>query len=156
MNAEQPHTALNILLADDDRDDRAFFENALLEIAIATHLTCVTDGEQLMEYLTENKRKLPDIVFLDLSMPRKTGFECLAEITGDKNFTSLYIVMLTTSFTRGMDLEDNLIKTLLNMGAHHYIRKPSDFEELKKIIKDILTIFIEKKPHSETPFKNIN
>lgn len=145
MNSEQLHTPLNILLADDDRDDRAFFEKALLEISIATHLTTVNDGEQLMEYLTENKNKLPDIVFLDLSMPRKTGYECLAEITGDKNFTGLYTVMLTTSFTRGMELEDNLIKTLLNMGAQHYIRKPADFEALKKVIKDILTIFIEKK-----------
>jgi CheY-like chemotaxis protein len=145
MNAEQPHTALNILLADDDRDDRTFFENALLEIAITTHLTTVNDGEQLMEYLTENKNKLPDIVFLDLSMPRKTGYECLAEITGNNNFTGLYIVMLTTSFTRGIDLEDNLIKTLLNMGAQHYVRKPADFEALKKVIKNILTIFIEKK-----------
>jgi CheY-like chemotaxis protein len=145
MNLEQQHTALNILLADDDRDDRAFFEKALLEISIATHLTTVTDGEQLMGYLTENKNQLPDIVFLDLSMPRKTGFECLAEITGDKNFAGLYIVMLTTSFTRGVDLEDNLIKTLLNMGAQHYVRKPADFEELKKVIKNILTVFIEKK-----------
>ena len=152
MNSEQPHTALNILLADDDRDDRAFFEKALLEISIATHLTTVNDGEQLMEYLTANKDQLPDIVFLDLSMPRKTGFECLAEITGDKNFTGLYIVMLTTSFTRGFDLEDNLIKTLLNMGAQHYIRKPADFDALKKVIKNILDIFIEKMPHSEMQF----
>ena len=152
MNSEQPHTALNILLADDDRDDRAFFEKALLEISIATQLTTVNDGEQLMEYLTENKDQLPDIVFLDLSMPRKTGYECLAEITEDKNFTGLYMVMLTTSFTRGIELEDNLIKTLLNMGAQHYIRKPADFDALKKVIKSILDIFIEKMPHSEMQF----
>ena len=145
MNSEQSHTFLNILLADDDRDDRAFFEKALLEISIATHLTTVNDGEQLMEYLTENKDQLPDILFLDLSMPRKTGYECLAEITGDKNFTGLYIVMLTTSFTRGIDFEDNLVNTLLKMGAQDYIRKPGSFEELKKVIKDILTIFIENK-----------
>lgn len=145
MNSEQSHTFLNILLADDDRDDRAFFEKALLEISIATHLTTVNDGEQLMEYLTENKDQLPDILFLDLSMPRKTGYECLAEITGDKNFTGLYIVMLTTSFTRGIDFEYNLVNTLLKMGAQDYIRKPGSFEELKKVIKDILTIFIENK-----------
>jgi CheY-like chemotaxis protein len=145
MNSEQQHTFLNILLADDDKDDRAFFEKAIMEIPVATKLTTVSDGEQLMDYLIENTNDLPDIVFLDLSMPRKTGYECLAEIKGDKNFKGLYIVMLTTSFTRGIDFEDNLVNTLLKMGAQHYIRKPASFEELKKAIKDILTIFIEKK-----------
>ena len=66
--------------AEDDKDDRFFFEKALAEISFNTNLTTVLDGEQLMDYLLKNPEQLPDIIFLDLSMPRKNGFECLAEL----------------------------------------------------------------------------
>ena len=65
---------MKILLADDDLDDLFFFKKALSEIPIETELTTAHDGEELMAYLTENSDHLPDVLFLDLSMPRKTGF----------------------------------------------------------------------------------
>ena len=65
MNPNQQNAPLNILLADDDTDDRFFFDKALKEIPIATHLTTVHDGEQLMNYLSENSEHLPDVLFLD-------------------------------------------------------------------------------------------
>ena len=72
---------MNILLADDDADDCFFFEKALREIPMATQLTTVNDGERLMDHLSKNMEQLPDVLFLDLNMPRKSGFECLTEIT---------------------------------------------------------------------------
>ena len=136
----KPETSpLNILLADDDMDDRSFFDKALKEIPIASQLITVNNGEQLMEYLLAHSGQLPDVLFLDLSMPRKTGFECLAEIKENEKLKSLTVIMLTTSFTRGFDLEDNLKKTLIRMGATDYIRKPVAFEELKEFIKQALT-----------------
>ena len=102
----------NILLADDDYDDRLFFAKALNEIAIDTQLKTVNNGEELMDYLTENCEHIPDILFLDLSMPRKTGFECLIEIKENEKMKSLPVVMFSTSYTHGMDLEQNLIKTI--------------------------------------------
>jgi CheY-like chemotaxis protein len=69
--------SINILLADDDTDDCFFFEKALREISITTQLTSVSDGERLMDHLSKNLGKLPDVLFLDLNMPRKSGFECL-------------------------------------------------------------------------------
>jgi CheY-like chemotaxis protein len=128
----------NILLAEDDVDDRFFFDKALKEIPIATELITVNNGEQLMEYLLANSDKLPDVLFLDLSMPRKTGFECLAEIKENEKLKALSVIMFTTSFTRGFDLEDNLKTTLLKMGAQDYIRKPPGFEELKTVIHQAL------------------
>jgi CheY-like chemotaxis protein len=80
---------IHILLADDDIDDRGFFEKALLEIPIACQLTMVQDGEQLMDYLNKHTMELPDVLFLDLSMPRKTGFECLTEIKENLLFSDL-------------------------------------------------------------------
>lgn len=138
MKINQQPVPLNILLADDDMDDRFFFDKALKEIPIASQLSTVNNGEQLMEYLIENSGQLPDVLFLDLSMPRKTGFECLAEIKENEKLKELTVIMFTTSFTRGFDLEVNLRNTLIRMGAHDYIRKPGVFEELKMVIKQAL------------------
>ena len=87
---------------------------------------------------------MPDVLFLDLSMPRKTGFECLSEIKENEKLKSLTVIMFTTSFTRGLDLEENLRNTLLRMGAADYIRKPAGFEELKMVIQQALGSIMAK------------
>lgn len=143
MNLELSDSVLNVLLADDDLDDRFFFDKVLEEIPISTSLKTVNNGEQLMTYLNENLQKLPDVLFLDLSMPRKTGFECLSEIKENIDLRHLQVIMFTTSFTRGADLEENLKSTLLKMGAFDYIRKPNEYEELKKVIHQALFNIIE-------------
>lgn len=135
MKENRPITPLKILLADDDIDDRNFFEKALQEIPVATTLSMLKNGEQLMEYLVSHTGALPDILFLDLSMPRKTGFECLAEIKENEKLKAMTVIMLTTSFSRGSDLEENLKNTLMRMGAHDYIRKPVEFNDLKQVIE---------------------
>lgn len=135
---------VRILIADDDNDDRFFFAKALQEIPVNTKLTVVSNGEELMDYFTKNMNNLPDILFLDLSMPRKTGFECLIEIRADKQLDHVPIVMLSTSFMRGVDYEENLVNTLIRMGAQDYIRKPNDFEGLKKVISQTLTKLVIK------------
>ena len=140
QNKEQ----IRILLADDDMDDRIFFGNALSEMPIRTTLITVNDGEQLMDYLKDHVADLPDVLFLDLSMPRKTGFECLAEIKENEKLKNLPVIMFTTSFTRGIELEYNLISTLSNMGAQDYIRKPGDYEEYKLVIHQALTRMMDK------------
>ncbi len=145
MNVNQQKHPINILLADDDLDDRNFFDKALSELTIATTLSTVNNGEQLMEYLMENADRLPDVLFLDLSMPRKTGFECLAEIKENEKLKNLPVIMFTTSFTRGAELEENLKSTLLKMGAEDYIRKPAVFNELKLVVREVLNHIINKK-----------
>ncbi|MDP1764331.1 MAG: response regulator [Sediminibacterium sp.] len=136
---------VNILLADDDIDDRLFFDKALKEIPITTQLTTVHDGEQLMNYLSENSENLPDILFLDLSMPRKTGFECLSEIKHNKKLQALFVVMFSTSYSRDIIYEQSMIDILSKIGAQDYIRKPGDFEQLKKIIHNVLIRVTEEK-----------
>jgi CheY-like chemotaxis protein len=136
-------TQLNVLLADDDIDDCSFFDKALREIPIATHLTIVHDGEQLINYLSKNSEHLPDVLFLDLSMPRKTGFECLSEIKENKKLKDLPVVMFSTSFPQDMNYEENMINMLLKIGAHDYIRKSSDFAQLKQVIHNTLNKMVE-------------
>lgn len=144
MSTDKNNRTIKVLLADDDTDDRAFFEKALLEIPLSTQLTSVKDGEELMNYLNANTDHLPDILFLDLSMPRKTGFECLSEIKENIKLKDLSVLVFTTSFGRGIDFEQSLINTLSKIGAQEYIRKPGDFEKLKQIIHKTLLIALEK------------
>jgi CheY-like chemotaxis protein len=136
---------LNIVLADDDTDDCSFFDKALQEIPIATHLTIVHDGEQLMKYLFRNSDHIPDVLFLDLSMPRKNGFECLCEIKESLQLKDLTVVMFSTSFPRDMNYEENMISLLLKIGAHDFIRKSVDFVQLRQVIHKTLIMVEEKK-----------
>jgi CheY-like chemotaxis protein len=117
----------------------------LREIAIATNLTTVTDGERLMDYLSKNSTKLPDVLFLDLNMPRKSGFECLTEIVETIKLKDLPVVIFSTSYTLDPHYEQSMINVLYKLGAQDYIRKPSDFSKLKELIQQSLTKLIEKR-----------
>ena len=134
MNSEQQQAPLNILLADDDADDRSFFENALKEIPIDTRLATVNDGEQLMDYLSKNTEQLPDVLFLDLSMPRKGGFECLTEMKDNITLKDIPVVMFSTSYTQDYNYELGMIGVLYKLGVQDYIRKPATIAQLKELI----------------------
>src|ERR1035437_5387665 len=125
---------LNILLADDDTDDCIFFKEALGELLLSTNLTTVNDGEQLMKLLTNETNVLPDVLFLDLNMPRKNGFECLTEIKLSKKLKQLPVIVFSTSF------EQEVVNQLYKNGAQYFIRKPSEFSQFKKIIEQTLTL----------------
>jgi CheY-like chemotaxis protein len=126
---------INILIADDDKDDRAFFEQALKELPIKFRLNTVTNGEELMLFLRSHETELPDVLFLDISMPRKTGIECLVEIKNDLKLKHMPVIIFTTSYTRGLEMELELSSTLSRMGAVDYVRKPPEFSDLKKAIQ---------------------
>ena len=127
-----------ILLADDDKDDRFLFREALSELPIFANLETVHDGEQLMNYLNENSGKLPHILFLDLNMPRKNGFECLSEIKHNEKLKALPVIMFSTSYPRDLHYEQDMIKILYKIGAQDYVQKPANFKELKEVISTIL------------------
>jgi CheY-like chemotaxis protein len=130
---------INILLADDDKDDCFLFREALSEIPLDTSLETVHDGEQLMNYLYAHADNLPHVLFLDLNMPKKNGFECLTEIKHTNNLKHLPVIMFSTSYPRDMHYEQDIIKVLYNIGAQDYIRKPEDFNKLKQVIHKMLT-----------------
>ena len=138
MKPEQSHTILNILLADDDTDDCFFFEKALKEIPIDTHLTVINNGEKMMNYLFEHEEHLPDVLFLDLNMPRKNGFECITELKLSQKLNQLPVVVFSTSF------EQEVVKRLYQNGAQHFIRKPAEFAQFKKIIQQTLILINQK------------
>ena len=138
MKAAPQFALLNILLADDDMDDCGFFKKAIEELPLVTTLTIVNEGEQLMQLLTNEANELPHVLFLDLNMPRKNGFECLSEIKGNKKLHQLPVIIFSTSF------EQEVVNQLFKNGAQYFIRKPSEFSQFKKIIQQALTIIAKE------------
>ena len=132
MNLKQ----LKVLLADDDLDDCIFFKEALTELVLTPQLTAVHDGEQLMQLLTSETFELPHVLILDINMPRKNGFECLAEIKLSEKLQQLPVIMFSTSF------EQEVVNLLYKNGAHYFIRKPSEISQFKKIIHHTLTLIV--------------
>lgn len=123
-----------VYLADDDDDDCLLFREALSEIEWPTQLTTVHDGEQLLHLLEAENSELPHVLFLDLNMPRKNGQKCLEEIKQSEKLKKLKVIIFSTSFQQ--EVADKLYEN----GALHYIRKPSDFAQLKNVIHQVLTI----------------
>jgi len=128
---------LNILLADDDIDDCDFFKDALETLPITAHLTMVHDGAELMNYLEENLPHLPHVLFLDINMPKKNGFECLAEIKNNAELKGLPVVMFSTS------KDQSKIDVLFKNGANIYARKPASFVQLVQVIHHALPLATE-------------
>lgn len=125
---------INICLADDDQDDRLFFTDAFDELKIKTKVSTFKDGVELMNYLNDADSVLPNVLFLDLNMPKKNGLECLLEIKKNENLNDIAIAIYSTSSS-----EEHIEETFIN-GANIYIKKPSDFETLKKILAEVVTI----------------
>lgn len=123
-----------IFLADDDEDDCLLFEDALREVCSQTDLATANDGIELMDFLNNEVPPSPDVIFLDLNMPRKNGFECLEEIRKIKRFKDIPVVIFSTTG------EEEAINRLYDQGAHFFIKKPGSFPKLKSAIQKILSI----------------
>lgn len=123
-----------IVLADDDADDCILFEDALREVCSDSHLTTASDGVKLMAFLDETVPPPPDVIFLDLNMPRKNGFECLDEIKKTPKLKDIPVIIFSTT------VQPEAINKTYQKGAHHYVCKPGDFGLLKQAIRMVLSI----------------
>lgn len=132
------HQPKKIFLAEDDADDRMFFEDVLKEVNINTDLVMADDGVELMNVLVETVPPPPDIIFLDLNMPRKNGFECLKEIRQTAKLREIPVVIFSTSGNT------QAIDTTYSLGANYFMQKPRSFALLKKAIETVLSKDLEK------------
>lgn len=129
---------INILLADDDMTDCLLFKEALEELPLSTSLTTVNNGEQLIEIITKKGKKMPDVIFLDLNMPRKNGFATLGQIKRSDELQKLTIIIFSTA----SDIDT--INKVYRDAAHYFISKPADFTQLKKVIYEALILVTRK------------
>lgn len=125
---------IHIILADDDEDDRLFFTDVFGELKINTKVNTFNDGEELMSYLNKVETVMPDVLFLDLNMPKKSGIECLIEIKASEKMAGIAIAIYSTSASEE-DIENTFV-----LGANIYIKKPSDFTKLKKTLSEVVSI----------------
>lgn len=128
-------TVLKILLVEDNPGDVRLVQEALKEGKLAVQFASVPDGVQAMAYLRrENSYRdaaRPDLVLLDLNLPRKDGREVLAEMKADAELKRIPVVILTSSKS-----EEDIVKTY-DLHANCYISKPLDFEKFITVVKAI-------------------
>lgn len=123
-----------VMLADDDEDDRMFFTDAFSELRINTKVKTCNDGAELMDYLNTDSSVMPELLFLDINMPKKSGIECLEEIKANPKFKNIAVAIYSTSSSEE-HIEDTFVK-----GANVYIKKPNDFNALKKVLSEVVTV----------------
>lgn len=131
-------TPIRILMAEDDEDDQDFFKLALAEVNSAAELKIMTDGQALMKHLDSIGDVHPDILFLDINMPIKSGDICLKEIRSNATFDKLPVVVFTTSQS------PNDIRMLYDYGANLFVTKPTKIESLKIMLEKIFELHYEK------------
>jgi CheY-like chemotaxis protein len=127
-----------ILMAEDDEDDRLLAQDALTESRLTNDFYFVEDGVELINYLKRvgkyedtSSYPLPDLILLDLNMPRKDGREALEEIKNDPDLKRIPIIILTTS--KG---EEDILQSY-NLGVGGFITKPVTFDGLVNVMKVI-------------------
>ncbi|MDP5170030.1 MAG: response regulator [Bacteroidia bacterium] len=128
-------TLTRILIVDDDFADRLLFQEAMEELDLATSIQTAVNGENLMELLHMPDTELPQLIFLDLNMPRKNGIECLKEIRHNQAFNDIVIIIFSTS-TLEKDINNSF-----DSGATRYMAKPSDFNILKQLLGSTLASY---------------
>ncbi|MDV6167201.1 response regulator [Flavobacterium sp. DG1-102-2] len=124
---------LYILLAEDDQDDRLFFKKVFDSLKIKHTLDMCEDGDELMAYL-DDSNILPHIIFLDVNMPGRSGMECLKAIRSSTKLRETTVAMYSSLSSRET-IEDAFIS-----GANVFIKKPNEFDELRKILKEVMYI----------------
>jgi CheY-like chemotaxis protein len=139
-----------ILIADDDADDRLLIKEAFEESEWKNPLHFVQDGVELLDYLYRRDKfadltgeALPDLILLDLNMPRKNGIEALEEIKCDDRLKTIPIIVFTTS-----KAEEDILRSY-NLGVNSFITKPVSFDLLVELTKSLAKYWFEivKLPH---------
>lgn len=131
-----------VLMADDDADDCMLATEALGASGARATISFVEDGMELMDYLLGRSRseanRLPDLVILDLNMPRKDGREALLEIKAEPTLQHIPIVILTTS------QEEKDISFTMKAGVNSFVTKPTTFEEWVEIMKSLAEQWLKR------------
>jgi CheY-like chemotaxis protein len=136
MNAD----LISVLLVEDDPGDVLLIREAFADYKVGNVLSVVSDGVEAMKFVRGEGEYAgevrPDLVLLDLNLPRKSGTEVLTEIKSDPQLSMIPVIVLTTS-----QAEEDILRSY-KMHANAYITKPVDFERFKEIVHQIDDFFI--------------
>lgn len=134
-NKARDEKLFNVLLVEDEAAEILLMEEILQETGMNLHLRVVNDGEETMKYLHRvapyADAAAPDLILLDLNMPRKNGFEVLAEIKQDPALLHIPVIILSNS-----QAEEDINRSY-RLHANCFISKPSDLERFIEVMKSI-------------------
>jgi CheY-like chemotaxis protein len=137
MNEGRP---IEVLLVEDDQGDILLTKEAFDFNKVRNRLNVVNDGEQAMAYLRNEDGYTdappPDIILLDLNLPRMSGMEVLAEVKADAALRTIPVVILTTS-----EAEEDILHSY-RLHANAYVSKPVDFEQFIRVVRQIDDFFV--------------
>ena len=140
MNATDPGIMIQILLVEDDPGDVLITREAFAENKVRNQLSVVSDGEAAMAFLRREGEFVsaprPDLILLDLNLPRKSGHEVLAEVKSDANLQRIPVVILTTSVA-----EEDILRSY-DLHANAYVTKPVDFDRFLSVVRQIDDFFV--------------
>ena len=140
MPEQSPSQPIEILLVEDDPGDVLMTQEAFQDYKIANRLSVVSNGEDAIAYMRKQGRfadvATPDLVLLDLNLPRRDGREVLLDIKGDPELRRIPVVILTTS-----EAEEDVIAAY-DLHANAYVRKPVDFDQFVAAVRAIDDFFI--------------
>lgn len=135
MTVDVRARSIEVLLVEDNPGDVRLTREALREGKVWNHLNVVEDGEAALAFVRQEGpyagAARPDLILLDLNLPKKDGREVLALLKADENLKRIPVVVLTTSRA-----EEDILKAY-NLNANCYITKPVDFEQFIKVVKVI-------------------
>jgi len=135
MNQLPFNKPIEVLLVEDNPGDIVLTKEALRDDKLTINLNVVNNGEQAMDYLCRRgaytRAVRPDLILLDLNLPKKDGREVLAEIKNDLALRNIPVVVLTTS-----QAEEDILKAYA-LNANCYVQKPIDLEQFMKVVKSI-------------------
>jgi CheY-like chemotaxis protein len=144
MSQSTPVGKFSILIADDDADDRELIKAAFEENNFRHNIRFVENGEELLRYLRrkgpyadELTHPFPQIILLDLNMPKKDGREALKEIKTDNHLKQIPVIVLTTS------MEEKDIKKTYELGVNSFIIKPVTFQKLVEFTQTLWKYWFE-------------
>lgn len=130
---------IDILLVEDDPGDVLITREALEHSKVTNNLTCVEDGEQALSFLRRQgdyaDAKRPDLILLDLNLPRRDGREVLAEVKADPELRRIPIVVLTTS-----QAEEDILRSY-DLHANAFVSKPVDFDRFVEVVRQVDEFF---------------
>lgn len=135
MGSMNTFNSVNILLVEDNPGDVRLTKEAFKEAKVNNNLHIVSDGVEAMDFLRRNGKYIgaprPDIILLDLNMPKKNGREVLAEIKADPDLMRIPVLVLTIS-----QAEEDILRSY-NLHANCYIQKPVDINKFIDVVKSI-------------------
>ena len=139
---------LHIIFADDNRSEHYLFTYALSISNYPMHIDTVEESNKLMTWLYDMFRPLPDILFLDLNMPMRSGKDCLREIRSTPRLSGLPVVIYSTSDAE-KDIDD-----VYDLGANLYIKKPTDLNDMETILGKFVQRWLSNdiKSHNRNEF----